>query len=371
VLLPGSPAHSDCISTAQQSTKWPDAFQHPDYEDVPQLHEEVWNTHDVVICNQVTYNSRADSKLEKAKKAEFSAHPDRWYTEHLRDVLGHKVLSRSSVVLDATKKTIIALYTIGLPPIVTQDMHRVSGYLQKAYGKNVRNGQMTMVGQRSSHYDTAHGILYGAYYQTVTDNVNFNEQEERLTTNLLKGFCKNEMARSPLIASWRLRQARSMELGGCPFPGVPLNHVSCASFSSTLGYVKPLHSDENVESTLEAIFYDASRMQDVPAAHSWAFSLFEFGLIFDLRAAVSTALIIPSHLLHGTLGCDATPHLGMGMAILNKKNMLRGHLSDMQWEQYQTTIAICNRIKEGRKTAKGLGQKLFRNVSFKKDTFKM
>jgi hypothetical protein len=411
VILSGSQEHSECIAISKESANWPDAFQHPDFKDVPQLTEHAWNTHDVVISTKVFYRVVADTKLERAKKAEYTAHPDRWYEEHLRGVLGHKVLRRSSIVLDATRRTIVALCTIGLPSGMTRGMHRVSDILVKAFGKNVRHGTMTSVGQKSClHNDAANDTLYGAYYPTKKETFNFNTRQERLVTNLLKGFCRNEEARAPVMAAWRLREARQMELGGCPFIGVPLEDVSCAAFTFTEGYAKVLHADEDDESTVEGIFYDASRM---PAGHLWGFSLFEFGLIFDLSAAVSTALIIPSHLLHGTVGCpgqddrDAmhvlgpAPHPGMGMAILNKKNMLKGQVPEKHWPEYMNTVGICKGIMEGRRIAerKGnlsekqweeyekimgrcksgtegrkkvvdLGIQLWRNVGFKKATFR-
>jgi hypothetical protein len=187
----------------------------------------------------------------------------------------------------------------------------------------VREGQYVMGERIHPKAGGAHELTHRTYYPHNDGTI--NKQKRRVLSRCLHGLCQNEKARAPSIGAMK-ELAREVMKYGDLFPGVKGKRViTSPCYASTKGWTSKLHADEPGMGTVESIFWDCYGMRDVDKNILWAFTMYQYGLIFDLRASATraSAIILCSEIAHGSLSCAApSPHDGIGIVLISKRNML-------------------------------------------------
>jgi hypothetical protein len=294
-------------------------------EDLPHLSDHIISTYDVIqIC-------RPEDLLRMTlleARASYGMYDDRWTPEYFREELGFDTVSKNTVVVEPDG-TLLAVYSADVGPSLglgegggdADLFSRVYSTFKRVYSnpqKGDQNG-IFMSGNRICPFASKRsGSLDGTYY-VYKKGQSMSKEEKAEVVRLYSAFQRVENAQVPSIARCKLEGARRMGFPGL-FPGLPNEVISSPAVGIGRGYTSGLHSDG---STIESIFWNS---KGIPDGKSYCFTLYETGLLFDLKASHLTSIIFPAIRWHGTCRCitgQEGPHLGMGAALITKENTIR------------------------------------------------
>lgn len=260
---------------------------------------------------------------------------ERWTKGYLKDALGYRVLTESTVVID--DRTGRVLFACVMGPDINEagrEHERLNSLLNKSYEafrlrNSTSNLRLVMHGMR--HSTIPNRDKQFGFYRRLKNKFNSVPENQRATTaavaRVTSAMSSIERRVSPLVHARRVDIARETGASGRCSAVAPelLTLDQCPAFAMgcSVGYISHPHTDDSAYNVPETVLF--ARPRSMPREAGWCFASVSSRVVVDLQANPATFVMVPARELHGTpyIMTPNKDHEGIGVVITNKGNLLR------------------------------------------------